>query len=27
VEPNPDGRLVDGLVLTGKVPGRLRQWG
>jgi hypothetical protein len=27
VEPNPDGRLVDGLVLTGKVPGRLRKWG
>jgi len=27
VEPWPGGNLVHGLVLTGKVPGRLRQWG
>lgn len=27
VEPNPDGRLADGLVLTGTVPGRVRKWG
>lgn len=26
-EANPDGRLIDGLVLTGLVPGRLRRWG
>ena len=27
VKPWPGGNLVHGLVLTGKVPGRLRQWG
>jgi hypothetical protein len=27
VEPWPGGNLVHGLVLTGKVPGRLQQWG
>ena len=27
VEPWPGGNLVHGLVLSGKVPGRLRQWG
>jgi len=27
VEPWPGGHLVHGLVLTGKAPGRLRQWG
>ena len=26
VKPWPGGDLVHGLVLTGKVPGRLRQW-
>ena len=27
VKPWPGGNLVHGLVLTGQVPGRLRQWG
>ena len=27
VEPWPGGNLVHGLVLAGKAPGRLRQWG
>jgi hypothetical protein len=27
VGPWPGGNLVHGLVLSGKVPGRLRQWG
>jgi hypothetical protein len=26
-EPNADGHLVNGLILTGTVPGRLRMWG
>jgi hypothetical protein len=26
-QPWPGGNLVHGLVLTGKVPGRLREWG
>ncbi len=27
VKPSPGGNLVKGLVLSGQVPGRLRQWG
>ena len=27
VKPWPGGNLVHGVVLTGRVPGRLRQWG
>lgn len=27
MKPWPGGNLVHGVVLTGRVPGRLRQWG